>query len=151
MRKNKSLKFYNVIFPVWMLILFPAAWFIVLPANFIIDSLVLIIAMYAIKLCEKKAFYIKHILKIFLFGLLSDAIGAGFMLLAVTFEWSKTADEIYFTIPAVLISAALIFVFNYFFTFKGLEKAQRRKLALTFAIATAPYTFMIPTAWLWSI
>ena len=61
--KNENKRLYNVIFPVWMLILFPAAWFVVLPSNFIIDSLVLIIAMYAIKLCEKKAFYIKQILK----------------------------------------------------------------------------------------
>ena len=151
MKNEKSSRvLYNVIFPIWMLILFPAAWFIVLPANFIIDSLVLIIAAFALKLCKKGTFYIKHILSIYVFGLLSDALGAGFMLLAVTFELSKSADEIYFTIPAVLISAVLIFVFNYFFSFKGIEKTERRKLALTFAIATAPYTFMIPTAWLWN-
>ncbi len=43
--KNKDIKLYNVIFPFWMILLFPSVWFIVLPGNFIIDSLVLLISM----------------------------------------------------------------------------------------------------------
>ena len=36
-------------------------------------------------------------------------------------------DELFLTIPAIIISAAMIFVFNYFFTFRSSEKAFRLK------------------------
>ena len=49
----------------------------------------------------------------------------------------------------MLVSAALIFVFNYFVTFRREEKAIRLRLALTFAIVTAPYTFLVPSGWLY--
>ncbi len=146
---KKGTKLYNVIFPFWMLILLPVSWLIVIPANAIIDSLVLIIGMYALKMQDKKDIYKKCMLKVFLFGFLSDIIGAGLMFITLLLEWSNTADELYFTIPALIISAILIFIFDYFFSFKKLEKTERFKLALTFAIVTAPYTFLIPTEWMY--
>lgn len=149
MHTKKQVKLYNVLFPFWMLLMFPQVWIIVLPGNFLIDSLVLLICMYALKTESKKQYYLKHIFKIFAFGLLADVIGSGFMLLMVVLEVSTMGDELYLTIPALLISAAMIFVFNYFITFKKAEKPQRLKLALTFAIATAPYTFLVPSSWLY--
>lgn len=147
--RSHSIKLYNVLFPVWMLFLFPAMWLIILPGNFLIDSLVLLIAMYALKLADKKSFYKKHILKIFAFGMLADIIGSGVMFALLLLEISTSADELYLTIPAMLLSAALIYVFNYFVTFKHSDKELRHKLSLTFAIATAPYTFLIPTSWIY--
>ena len=130
--------------------LFPITWIIVLPGNFIIDSLVLIIAMHCLKIDEKKSFYKTNILKIFIFGMLADIIGAAYMIiLAFGFEVGRMADEWYLTVPAVFIAAIFIFLFNYFITFKKYEKRLRLKLALTFAIATAPYTFMFPSKWLY--
>ena len=149
MHTKKQVKLYNVLFPFWMLLMFPQVWIIVLPGNFLIDSLVLLICMYALKTESKMPYYLKHIFKIFAFGLLADVIGSGFMLLMVVLEVSTMGDELYLTIPALLISAAMIFVFNYFITFKKTEKPQRLKLALTFAIATAPYTFLVPSSWLY--
>lgn len=147
---KRQVKLYNVIFPFWMLLLFPVTWAIVLPGNFIIDSAVLFLSMLALKIDEKKQFYKKHILWIFVFGLLADVIGSAYMLLMVTgFEIGRMGDELYLTIPALIISAAMIFVFNYFVTFKKIEKTTRFKLALTFALVTAPYTFLIPSAWLY--
>ena len=146
MSKNKL---YNVIFPFWMLIMLPPMWLIVLPGNFLIDSLVLIISMFALKLTDKKVFYKKHILKIFIFGLISDILGSALLYLALILELSYSGDELYLTIPALLISAAFIFVFNYFITFKKDEPNIRLKLALIFAIVTAPYTFFIPTSWMY--
>ncbi|MBR5502769.1 MAG: hypothetical protein IKV55_07025, partial [Oscillospiraceae bacterium] len=64
-------------------------------------------------------------------------------------ELGTMGDELYLTLPALLLSGALIFVFNYFVTFRGEEQALRQKLALTFAIATAPYTFLIPSRWVY--
>ena len=146
---KKGIRLYNVIFPFWMLILLPVTWLIAIPANFAIDSLVLIIAMHILKMKNKALIYQKCILKVFLFGFLADIIGAGLLFLALYFNWSTMGDELYLTIPALIISGVLIFVFDYFFSFKKISKENRFKLALTFAIATAPYTFLIPTEWMY--
>ena len=147
---KKEVKLYNVLFPFWMLMLFPQIWLIILPGNFIIDSLVLVISMYLLKLEEKKQFYKRNILKIFAFGILSDVIGSLYMLLMVIgFHLGRMGDELYITLPALIISAVLIFIFNYFITFKKYDKKLKLKLALTFAIVTAPYTFLVPSSWLY--
>ena len=57
----KDVKLYNVLFPIWMLMLIPSLWLIVLPGNFLIDSLVLLIFMHCVKLEQRKVFYKKHI------------------------------------------------------------------------------------------
>ena len=148
--ENKNIKLYNVLFPFWMLLLFPQMWAIVLPGNFIIDSIVLIISMFALKMTEKKQFYKRHIFQIWGFGMLSDIVGAAYMFLLMwAFEVGSMGDELYLTISALIISAALIFVLNYFVTFRKSDKVLRLKLALTFAIVTAPYTFLIPSSWLY--
>lgn len=147
---KNSVKVYNVLFPLWMLLLMPQLWLIVLPGNFLIDSLVLVAAMFALKIGEKKQFYKKHILKIFLFGLLADAIGSVFLVvMAFVLEMGVYGDEWYMTVPALLTSAAFIFLFNYSVTFKRCERPVRSRLALTFAIVTAPYTFLIPSSWIY--
>ena len=147
---TKEVKLYNVLFPFWMLLLFPQAWLIVLPGNFLIDSLVLVVSLIMLQETQKKNFYKAYIVKIYLFGLLSDFFGAAYMILMLTVaEVGRMGDEIYLTLPALLISAVLIFVFNYFFTFKKTDKKIRLVLSLVFAIITAPYTFLIPSSWLY--
>lgn len=148
--KKKDIKLYNVLFPFWMLLLFPPIWLIVLPGNFVIDSLVLIISMFLLKISDKKHYYKRHILKIYGFGMLSDIVGSAYMLLLMlVFQVGRMGDEPYLTIPALIISAVLIFVLNYFVTFKNTDKALRLKLSVIFAIVTAPYTFLIPSSWLY--
>jgi len=148
--KKKDIKLYNVLFPFWMLLLFPQTWLIVLPGNFVIDSLVLIISMFLLKIPDKKQYYKRHILKIYGFGMLSDIVGSAYMLvLVIVFQVGRMGDEPYLTVPALIISAVLIFVLNYFVTFKNTDKALRLKLSVIFAIATAPYTFLVPSNWLY--
>ena len=150
MKSNKQMKLYNVLFPFWMLMMMPLLWLVVLPGNFIIDSLVLLLSMAILKISDRKQFYKKHIFKIFAFGMLSDLIGAAYMLvLMVGFEVGNMGDEPYLTVPALIISAIMIFVFNYFVTFRKIEKPLRIKLSLIFAIVTAPYTFLVPSSWLY--
>ena len=146
---KKDLKLYNVLFPFWFLILLPPLWLIVLPGNFLIDSLVLIIAMKILQMDERKSFYKKSIFKIYLIGLFSDIVGSGYMLLLMICEVGNMGDEPIYTVPAILISAILIYFMNYYISFKNCDRKLRFKLALTFAIATAPYTFLIPTRWLY--
>ena len=42
-RKKKSTKLYNILFPIWMLVMVPSIWLIALPVNFVVDSVVLLI------------------------------------------------------------------------------------------------------------
>ena len=150
MKKRNETKLYNVLFPFWMLLLFPQMWLIVLPGNFLIDSAVLLITLLILRVEGKKQWYKKHILKIFAFGMLSDIIGAAYMLwMMMGFELGRMGDELYLTLPALLISAVLIFGLNYFVTFRKVDRGLRLKLALVFAVFTAPYTFLIPSSWLY--
>lgn len=147
MKRNEKL--YNVLFPFWMLMLFPQMWLIVLPGNFVIDSIVLVLSLKMLRLEEKKAFYKRNILKIFLIGMLSDIIGAACMLAATIAGVGTMGDELYLTVPSLLVSSVLIYVLNFYITFKNLETKTRIKMSLIFAAVTAPYTFLIPSAWLY--
>lgn len=149
-KKKKAVKLYNVMFPLWLLLLFPQVWLIVLPGNFIIDSAVLLISMMILKVDNKKQWYKKYILKIYAFGILSDVIGSAYMLLmTLVFGIGSMGDEPYLTIPALVISAALIFLLNYYITFRKADQKLRFKLSFIFAVVTAPYTFLVPSRWLY--
>lgn len=147
---KNDIKLYNVLFPLWMLLMFPVTWLVVLPGNFIIDSLVLCLGMYLLKISDKKDFYKKSIVKIFAIGIFSDIIGSAYMLLMVILELCTMADEWYVTVSGVVISAVLIFVLNYFITFKNLDKKKRVVFSLLFAVITVPYTFLVPSRWLYN-
>ena len=147
---KKDIKLYNVLFPFWMMLLFPQLWLIVLPGNFIIDSIVLVASMYCLKIQNKKEFYKNKILQIFGFGILSDVVGSAYMLIMmIGLQVGRMGDEWYLTVPALIISAVCIFILNYFVTFKKCDKHLRLKLALIFAIVTAPYTFLVPSSWIY--
>lgn len=144
MKKNITL--YNALFPFWLILfLNPKTWLWVLPGNFIIDSIVLFIAIIVLKVDDRKKFFLRTVWKVFLFGLLSDIIGAvSILTLSGIFKsTSGTYNDLYLTIPALIISAVCIFVFNYYISFRTCNKNQRCAFALTFAIITAPYTFLI--------
>ena len=147
---KEDIKLYNVLFPLWMLLMFPVTWLFVLPGNFLIDSLVLCLFMKILKFSDKKEFYKKSIVKIFTIGIVSDVIGSAYMLIMVFLELGNMADEWYITVPGVLISAVSIFVLNYYITFRNLDKKQRLILSLAFSVITAPYTFLVPSRWLYN-
>ncbi|PAQ15727.1 hypothetical protein [Bacillus sp. FJAT-42315] len=166
----KDVKVYNLIFPIWLLIFFPPVVFITLLGNFLIDSLVIIICFYLFKLSKSqpnlKAFYQKSIMKVWLFGFLADIIGAVILMMicglegenfGLSYELTSAISYDPFSHPlavfiisiAMLISTICIFFFNYKYTFKNIitDKKARRKVALTIAIITIPWTFLLPTQW----
>ncbi len=149
---KNTVKLYNVLFPFWMLMLFPQMWLIVLPANFVIDSLVLLILMKVLSFSKKtkKRFFKRHILKIFGIGLVSDIAGSAYMFIMTMLGYVARGDELKITVPALLISAILIYVINFHVSFKNFDRKTRIKMSLTFAIATSPYTFLIPTSFLYN-
>ena len=163
MKKTKEIKLYNVMFSVWLLFLFPISWLFVLPANFIIDSVVLLVSLWAIKCENIKEIYKKTILYVFIFGFLSDFVG-GILLLLTQFMGSdgwiyeyivepvaaNPFDNIYallYTVLAVVVSGVLIYIFNRFVSFRKLENnGTKHILALILALVTAPYLFLVPTS-----
>lgn len=170
---HKGMTLYNVIFPIWLLALFPITWIVVIPANFLIDLLVMLGAMKYLKVINKKQIIKKAIFKVWIIGFIADFVGSFFMFLvnlininynsALGKWWYENLaspvmynpfDSIYailWTTICVIISAALIYILNKKWTLKhtGLNQYQKHKISLTLAVFTAPYLFYIPTQWFW--
>ena len=67
-------KLYNVIFPIWLLIILPVTWIVVLPVNFIIDLLVVTLTLKFMKIQKIKSTIKAVILKFWIFGFISDIL-----------------------------------------------------------------------------
>ncbi|MFY9218287.1 MAG: hypothetical protein WAO46_08020 [Tepidanaerobacteraceae bacterium] len=164
----KETKLYNVIFPIWFLLFFPPVILVTIVGNFIIDSLVICICYFAFKLSDNlalKTFYTGSIYKVWVFGFLSDLIGAAILFTtgilgdslgipyeiysAINFDPFSNPVALAIIVFAMAVSALLIFLLNYKVTFKKLiaDRHMRLKLALAIAIVTMPWTFLLPTKW----
>lgn len=170
MKKN-SIKLYNVIFPIWLLWLVPITWIIVLPANFLIDLLVVVLTMKYLKIEDIKRNAKAVILKVWIFGFIADFIGTIAMFMsniidfnyetqlgkwwynnisnAVSYNPFESIYSILWVTVCVIITALFIYLFNYKICLKksNLDIIQKKKLSLSLAIFTAPYLFYIPTSW----
>ena len=166
--KHKT-RLYNVFFPLWMLLFFSVTWLLVVPVNWVFDSLVLLVAVAAMRLRKKKELYVKSIFRVWVFGFLADLAGAGVMALVygaaslflkgetqaafleafMVDPWQHPA-ALLATALAVLVSACVIYVLNRRFTFQkqALPDATKGRLSLVLAAATAPYFFFVPLNWL---
>lgn len=169
--RGNTIRLYNVIFPVWLLWLVPITWIVVLPGNFIIDLLVTMLTMKCMKVKDIKANAKAVIFKVWIFGFISDFIGTVGMFLsqiinfnknetisqwwykhiihAVAYEPFSSIYAILWITVCVLISGLCIYFFNYKFAFKKLELSilEKKKLAISLAVFTAPYLFYLPTKW----
>lgn len=170
MKKNQ-IKVYNIIFPVWVLWLVPITWIVVLPANFVIDLTVIVLTMKWLKVSGIKQKAKVVILKTWLFGFLADFIGTICMGLpglveydiqtefgrwwydnvgyAISYDPFKSWASVLWITACVIITSVFIYLFNYKICFKKLaiEISQKKKLALSMAVFTAPYLFYLPTKW----
>ncbi len=144
---KRDVRLYNAIFPIWMIqILSPIGWLFTVVGNFAIDSMVILAVAALCKAAEKGKLYRASIWKVFLLGFAADIIGGLCMLLiSLIFQIAPSGDELYLTIPGLVFTAGLIFIFNYFISFRKQEKSFRFKQAIALAVLTAPYTFLIPT------
>ena len=163
MKKRRSVMVYNVLFPTWFLLyLLPSHLILLMLAgNFIIDSLVLLLAARWQKLDHKRVIWKKSILRIWLLGFVSDLLGAlanlGFYLGLVALEGAGILSLSGFNpllfpgttltaLPGVILAGLLIYWFNRFISFRktGLTPDTIKKLCLVLAIVTAPYAMLIP-------
>ncbi|MEC1722960.1 hypothetical protein [Schinkia azotoformans] len=163
------MKIYNVIFPIWFLLFFPPVIFITLFGNYVIDSIVLIACFYLFNISNLqinlKTFYKKSILKVWLYGFLADILGALILFLCtmleekigLSYEITSAISYDPFSHPlavviiliSMLVASYFIFLFNYKITLVPViaEARLRFKVALTIAIITTPWTFLLPTKW----
>lgn len=161
-----SVKLCNVLFPIWILIFFPQVLAIVIPGNLIVDAAVLLIALAAMHHSAKGAVLRRCWWKVWLLGFAADLIGAAWMVLGwfVT-SWVPSLDSslgkilynpfghpaaFLWTAAGVAIAGWFIFLLDrrVFRSVPELTSRQSTRLALTFAIATAPWLFFLPLYYL---
>lgn len=169
---KKQTRIYNVIFPIWLLILFPQVLVFVIPANLAVDCAVLSLTLLALKHAQKGAVVKKLWWKFWLLGFAADLIGVAWMFLGwlsidaidragVAGDWVLTAAQglmanpfhhplsFLWTLAGVSIAGVCI----YFFDRRAmrscgpLDGRQRHVIALVMAIVTAPWLFFIPMRW----
>lgn len=171
--KNNEIRLYNVIFPIWMLWIIPPTWLVILPANLLIDFLVLYFTMKHLGLAEPKLNAKSVLFKSWICGFAADIIGTIGMFFALYVDFSDGSDMEYWwsenmvravggnpfssifgflwVTICVLIACVMIFLLNYKWCLRKLDidKIQRKKIALSMAVFTAPVLFYLPTEWLY--
>ena len=153
---RQHIRLYNVLFPLWFFWLYPTKlWLLILPANFLLDSLVLYAAMRRRHIEARAALWKSSILRVWVFGFLSDICGAALILFLhfalgpVTWFWDAMdfyLAEALLVLPGVALAGFLIYFFNQRYTFSscGLPPEEIRRLSLVLAVFTAPYAMFIP-------
>lgn len=161
----KNNKMYNVMFPIWILFILPITWIIIIPANFLIDTIVLLIALKLLKVQKISKVYKSSILKIWIFGFIADIIGSIALLLTQLLPESLYSSitkpvalnpftsiwAVIIVLIAIFISGFIIYVLNSRFTFNKTKLSKKRivQISLIFAVITAPWALLYPTEYLY--
>lgn len=165
---KKEVRLYNLILPVWLIWLFPQLLIFVAPANLLVDVLVLILTLAALKHQEKRAVVKALWGKFWIRGFLADFIGVLLLLpggflssFLPNVSWASDVDSAIMYNPFlhplaflwVLAGVALAGVCIYFFDQRAMRECalltprEKHVIALTMAIATAPWLFFLPIYW----
>lgn len=151
---KREIRLYNMIFPVWMLWLFPPAWLVILPGNLLLDGLVLLLSLAALGCADKKSRLRSLLLPFWLCGFLADFVGMAWMYLGLFLSglsggWTPYLPFAHpaafaWTLSAVVLSGVCIYLLDRA-VLKGepappLQREQRI-IALAMAVVTAPWTF----------
>lgn len=160
---RKEIRLYNLIFPMWGIyafgVLFPPFLLLLLLANFVVDSLVLLLLFRRLGLREKGRLYRNSIWKAWALGFLADFLASlCFILISEAVDFWDYGINVYlpyssppaflFTTTAILVAGGLIYLFHrkWIWGRLGLDAAQQKKIALGMAILTAPYLMYLPSA-----
>ena len=156
MEKN-TIKFYNLIFPFFIMLLIPPYIIVAIIGNLIIDAVIIISVLklnYSYPMLESSTVK-KTILKSFGLGFSADIIGMIILIVLYglyepTINYFRIWDNplsiiVHFVV--IGLTGVLIFYFNKFL-FKRLPISETVvfRVALSMAIITAPWTFLIPAA-----
>ena len=171
--KGKPTRLYNVIFPVWILMFWPSPPVILLTllGNLAIDLLVVSIALRGLKHPSLGAVLSGCWWKVWLYGFLSDVIGAAWLALGLFGAWALDADgaggwvsefasamtlnpfrhplALAWIAIGVAIAGVGIYCFDrrVFQRNPELDRRQSHLLALALSIAIAPWLFFLPVYW----
>ena len=162
---KKEVRLYNVLFPIWLLWIFPQVWLVLLPGNLLIDCLVLTGALFVLK-CRSKWAVVRQLWwKFWLLGFLADFVGVLWMMLALSIVSNAEAHSWWYdslsyamhnpfghpaaflwTLAAVALAGYCIYRFDKRAMKKCilLSKEEKLKIALAMAVITAPWLFFIP-------
>lgn len=160
---KKSIRIYNLIFPMWSIyafgVLFPTFLLILLPANFIVDTAALLFLFWRLRFPEKKGLYWKSIWKVWGFGFLADFLSSlVFFCISEMVDFGVYEINVYlpyssvpsflFTTAAIVFAGVLIYFFHCRWIWKRAEigAAEQKRLALGMAVLTAPYLMYLPAA-----
>lgn len=150
----KSIKLYNVIFPIWLIIMMPPFVFVAAILNLMIDGTVIYLMVRINKIRLELKELRTSIIKAWGFGMLADLvgmlmllfIGMNFNSLEVYNVWKEPLSLVIYIIVVLIVGLA-IYLFNYRMFFKkGLDKNLSFKIGMAMGIITAPWTFLIPTS-----
>ena len=171
---KRETRLYNVIFPIWILMFWPSppVFLVTLFGNLAIDCAVVALALLALRHSAKGAVLRRCWWKVWLYGFLSDVIGAVWLAAGLFGAWALDADGTAagwvsdfamamtvnpFRHPLALawtaVGTAVAGVCSYFFDRRAfrhipeLDGRQSHILALTLALVTAPWLFFIPIYW----
>ena len=161
---KKQTRVYNVILPVWLLVLFPQLLIFVIPGNLLVDCAVLSLTLLALKHTQKAAVMKRLWWKFWLLGFAADAVGVAWMffgaMLAIPFEdiWEDTLRYIMhnpfghpaaflWTLAGVALAGVCIYLFDQraMRSCELLTRRERHVTALAMAVVTAPWLFFVPT------
>lgn len=169
---RKQTRIYNVLFPIWIIWLFPQVLVFVIPGNLAIDCAVLFFTLLALKHSQKGAVVKQLWWKLWLLGFAADLIGAAWMLLGwyvpfLTGQMDTPFGEFWedamlsvhmlnpWTHPLTLVwtlaGVAVSGVCIYFFDRRAMKSCElltgreKHLTALAMAVVTAPWLFLIPT------
>lgn len=162
MKRNKDVVAYNLIFPIWAIVIFPPILIFTLPVNFFFDSIVCLLGLWIFSDQVWKK-YKKYILKVFLLGYLADIIGAIPLVIlylnddgsektfidAIAYNVFWRVDTVISMTVIVAFVGWLIYYFNRKFVFKNEVPKTARRLSILLAVLTAPYFFYFPVEWFW--
>lgn len=152
-----EIRLYNMIFPIWLLWMFPPAWLVILPGNLLFDGLVLFLSLTALRRAGRRDRMRSLLLPFWVCGFLADFVGVAWMYLGLFISGLSGGWNLYFplahpaafvwTLSAVAVSSICIYAMDRVIL-KGetspLPDREQRVLALAMAIVTAPWTFFIP-------
>lgn len=162
---KKQTRLYNVILPIWILILFPQLLVIVIPANLLADCAVLFFSLLALKHAQKGAVLKQLWWKFWLLGFAADAVGVVWLFLGAFVSPYVLGNAFYDTLRYLLhnpfghpsaflwtlVGVAASGACVYFFDKRAMRSCQlltgreKRVIALAMAVVTAPWLFFIPT------
>ena len=162
--KNNDVRLYNMIMPLWLIAVFlPQLWLIALPANWLIDFLVLWLTMKVLKFERPGVLAVRIVWLTWVLGFAADILG-GLLMIAPDFGMNIARESVFYGITRVLynpfydiwsflwttlgvaVTAVLIFVYNRYIVLRkeDMTDVQKRKIALSLAVFTAPYLFYLP-------